>query len=156
MPIGELCNRDVVIVYKAENAVEAAKLMRQYHVGDVVVVTDKDDKKVPVGILTDRDIVIELVAEQVDPGSVSVGDVMSDHLLIVSESDELLGTIEQMRSKGVRRAPVVSKEGELVGILTLDDLLDVLAEALNELVLLTGREQRRERETRGQSEKNRT
>jgi len=54
-----------------------------------------------------------------------------------------------MRSKGVRRAPVVSKEGELVGILTLDDVLDVLAEALNDLVLLTGREQRRERETRG-------
>jgi CBS domain-containing protein len=145
-----------VIVHKGENAVEAAKLMRQYHVGDVVVVMDKDDKKIPVGILTDRDIVIELVAEQVDPESVSVGDVMSDHLITISESDELLDTIEQMRSKGVRRAPVVSKEGELVGILTLDDLLDVLAEAFNDLVLLTGREQRRERETRGQSEKNRT
>jgi CBS domain-containing protein len=145
-----------VIVHKGENAVEAAKLMRQYHVGDVVVVMDKDDKKIPVGILTDRDIVIELVAEQVEPESVSVGDVMSDHLITISESDELLDTIEQMRSKGVRRAPVVSKEGELVGILTLDDLLDVLAEAFNDLVLLTGREQRRERETRGQSEKNRT
>ena len=149
MSIGEFCNRDVVIVHKGENAVEAAKLMRQYHVGDVVVVMDKDDKKVPVGILTDRDIVIELVAEQVDPESVSVGDVMSDHLHIISESDELLDVIAQMRSKGVRRAPVVSKEGELVGILTLDDVLDVLAEALNDLVLLTGREQRRERETRG-------
>jgi len=149
MSIGEFCNRDVVIVHKGENAVEAAKLMRQYHVGDVVVVMGKDDKTVPVGILTDRDIVIELVAEQVDPESVSVGDVMSDHLHIISESDELLDVIAQMRSKGVRRAPVVSKEGELVGILTLDDVLDVLAEALNDLVLLTGREQRRERETRG-------
>ena len=149
MSIGEFCSRDVVIVQKGANALEAAKLMRQYHVGDVVVVMGKDDKTVPVGILTDRDIVIELVAEQVDPESVSVGDVMSDHLLIISESDELLDTIEQMRSKGVRRAPVVSKEGELVGILTLDDVLDVLAEALNDLVLLTGREQRRERETRG-------
>jgi CBS domain-containing protein len=149
MSIGEFCNRDVVIVHKGENAVEAAKLMRQYHVGDVVVVMGKDDKTVPVGILTDRDIVIELVAEQVDPESVSVGDVMSDHLHIISESDELLDVIAQMRSKGVRRAPVVSKQGELVGILTLDDVLDVLAEALNDLVLLTGREQRRERETRG-------
>ena len=149
MSIGEFCNRDVVIVHKGENAVEAAKLMRQYHVGDVVVVMGKDDKTVPVGILTDRDIVIELVAEQVDPESVSVGEVMSDNLITISESDELLDTIEQMRSKGVRRAPVVSKEGELVGILTLDDLLDFLAEALNGLVLLTGREQYRERETRG-------
>ena len=149
MSIGEFCNRDVVIVHKGENALEAAKLMRQYHVGDVVVVTDKDDRKVPVGILTDRDIVIELVAGQVAPESVSVGDVMSNLLLTVNETNELLDTIEQMRGKGVRRAPVVGKEGELVGILTLDDMLDVLAEALNDLVLLTGREQRRERETRG-------
>ena len=149
MSIGEFCSRDVVIVHKGANALEAAKLMRQYHVGDVVVVMDKDDQKVPVGILTDRDIVIELVAEQVDPESISVGDVMSDHLITIRESDELLDTIEQMRSKGVRRAPVVSKECELVGILTLDDLLDFLAEALNGLVLLTGREQHRERETRG-------
>ena len=149
MSIGEFCSRDVVIVHKGANALEAAKLMRQYHVGDVVVVMDKDNKKVPVGILTDRDIVIELVAGQVAPESVSVGDVMSNLLLTVNETNELLDTIEQMRGKGVRRAPVVGKEGELVGILTLDDMLDVLAEALNDLVLLTGREQRRERETRG-------
>ena len=73
---------------------------------------------------------------------------MSGALLTVNENEELLDTIERMRAKGVRRAPVVGKEGELVGILTLDDLLDVLAEALDDLVLLTGREQRRERETR--------
>jgi CBS domain-containing protein len=150
MSVGEFCNRDVVIVAKEQNVVEAAKLMRQYHVGDVVVVMDKDDKKIPVGILTDRDIVIELVAEQVDPQSLTVGDVMSDQLLIVSERDELLDTIEQMRSKGVRRVPIVGEQGELVGILTLDDVLDVLAEAFNGLVLLTGRELRRERQTRGQ------
>ena len=149
MTIGELCNREVVVVNKGENALEAVKLMRQYHVGDVVVVEDEGDRKVPAGILTDRDIVIELVAEQVDPGSVTVEDVMSDQLLTVNESDELLDTMEQMRDKGVRRAPVVGKDGELVGILTLDDLLDFLAEALNGLVLLTGREQYRERETRG-------
>ena len=147
MAIGKLCNREVIVVNRAENALEAAKLMRQYHVGDVVVVEDKDDRKVPAGILTDRDIVIELVAEQVDPGSVTVEDVMSNQLLTVNESDELLDTMEQMRDKGVRRAPVVGKDGELVGILTLDDMLDILAEALKDLVLLTGREQRRERET---------
>ncbi len=149
MSIGAFCNRDVVIVTQGENVLEAARLMRQYHVGDVVVVADKDEEKVPVGILTDRDIVIELVAEQVDPEGVSVGDVMSEPLLIINEGDELLGTIEQMRGKGVRRAPVVGKKGELVGILTLDDLLEVLSEALNDLVLLTGREQRHECETRG-------
>ncbi len=149
MSVGELCNRNVVIARRAENALEAARLMRHYHVGDVVVVADAEDKKVPVGILTDRDIVIELVAEQVDPGSVSVGDIMSDRLLTVSENDELLATIEQMRNKGVRRAPVVDSAGELVGIITLDDMLDVPADALYNLVLLAGREQRREHKTRG-------
>jgi CBS domain-containing protein len=148
MTIGELCNREVVVVNKGENAVEAAKLMRHYHVGDVVVVEDEDDRRVPAGILTDRDIVIELVSEQVDPESVTVEDLMSDQLLTVNESDELLDTMEKMRAKGVRRVPVVGKEGELVGILTLDDVLDILAEALQDLALLTGREQRRERETR--------
>ena len=148
MTIGELCNREVVVVNKGENALEAARLMRQYHVGDVVVVEDKDDRKVPAGILTDRDIVIELVAEQVAPESVTVEDVMSDQLLTINESDELLDTLEKMRASGVRRVPVVGKEGELVGILTLDDVLDILAEALQDLALLTGREQRRERETR--------
>ena len=148
MAIGKLCNREVIVVNRGENALEAAKLMRQYHVGDVVVVEDKDDRKVPAGILTDRDIAIELVAEQVDPESVTVEDVMSDQLLTINESDELLDTMEKMRTKGVRRAPVVGKEGELVGILTLDDVLDILAEALQDLALLTGRGQRHERETR--------
>jgi CBS domain-containing protein len=148
MSIGQFCNRDVVIVHKEENVLEAARLMRNYHVGDVIVVIDDDDRKVPVGIVTDRDIVIELVAEEVNPDSVNVGDVMSDALLTVGEEDELLDTIEQMRQKGVRRAPVVDNEGGLIGILTLDDILDVMAEALNDLVLLTGREQRREREIR--------
>ena len=148
MLIGEYCNRDVVIVQGQENVLEAARLMRQCHVGDVVVVKNSDGRKVPVGILTDRDIVIELVAKQVDPESVSVGDVMSDQLLTVREGDELLDTIERMLGKGVRRAPVIGEEGELVGILTLDDMLDVIAEALHDVVLLTGHEQRRERETR--------
>ena len=149
MNAGELCNREVVTTGRDTGITEAAKLMRDHHVGSLVVVEEKDGRPEPVGILTDRDIVIELVAEQVDPEGVSVGDVMSEPLLIVNEGDELLDTIEQMRGKGVRRAPVVGKKGELVGILTLDDLLDVLSEALNDLVLLAGREQRHERETRG-------
>ena len=149
MSIGEYCNRDVVIVHPEENIVEVAKLMRRYHVGDVVVVSDSDGSKVPVGIVTDRDIVVELVAEQVDPDSLSVGDVMSGPLFTVNESEELLDTIAQMRSRGVRRAPVVSKEGALIGIITLEDVLDVLAEALNGMAQLTGRELRHEMESRG-------
>ena len=148
MSIGAYCNRDVVIVHREESVLEAAKLMRHFHVGDVVVVSGDDDRRVPVGIVTDRDIVVELVAEQVDPNGVSIGGLMSEPVFTVNESEELLDAIAQMRGKGVRRAPVVSAEGVLVGIISMDDLLDVLAEALNGLTQLTGREQHRERDIR--------
>jgi CBS domain-containing protein len=150
MSIGELCNRNVVIVDRAESVREAARLMREHHVGDVVVVEETAGGKKPVGILTDRDIVIELVAEGVDLDAISVGDAMSNELLILGESDELADTTTIMRARGVRRAPVVDNAGLLVGILTLDDILEVVAGELADLVRLTVREQHHEREVRSQ------
>jgi CBS domain-containing protein len=128
--------------------VEAAKLMRHHHVGDVVVVEEKEGVNVPVGIVTDRDIVIEVLAEDVEPASVSVADIMSSELAKVREEDELLQTIQFMRSRGVRRLPVVDAQGGLVGILTVDDVLDLVAEQLSDLVGLATREQYRESKTR--------
>jgi CBS domain-containing protein len=150
MSIGELCNRNVVIVDRTESVREAARLMREHHVGDVVVVEETAGGKKPVGILTDRDIVIELVAEGVDLDAISVGDAMSNALLILAEGDELADATAKMRAKGVRRAPVVDSAGMLVGILTLDDILEVVAGELADLVRLTVREQRHEREVRSQ------
>lgn len=147
MSVGELCNREVVIACPEENLLEAARLMRRYHVGDLIVV-EGAGSKVPVGILTDRDIVVEVVAQEVDPANVSVADVMSQPLFSVREGDELTGTIERMRHLGVRRAPVVDESGTLVGILTLDDVLEELAELLANLVSLTGRERKREADLR--------
>lgn len=148
MSVGEFCNREVIIVEKQESVVEAAKLMRHHHVGDVVVVEEKEGVKVPVGIVTDRDIVIEVLAEDVEPASVSVADIMSSELAKVREEDELLQTIQFMRSRGVRRLPVVDAQGGLVGILTVDDVLDLVAEQLSDLVGLATREQYRESKTR--------
>lgn len=150
MSIGELCNRNVVIVDRTESVREAARLMREHHVGDVVVVEETAGGKKPVGILTDRDIVIEMVAEGVDLDAISVGDAMSSELLILAESDELADTTAKMRARGVRRAPVVDNAGLLVGILTLDDILEVVAGELADLVRLTVREQHHEREVRSQ------
>lgn len=147
MSVGELCNREVVIACPEENLLEAARLMRRYHVGDLIVV-EGAGSKVPVGILTDRDIVVEVVAQEVDPANVSVADVMSQPLFSVREGDELTGTVERMRHLGVRRAPVVDESGTLVGILTLDDVLEELAELLANLVSLTGRERKREADLR--------
>ncbi len=67
MPIGEICNRDTVIVKRDDTALEAAKLMRQHHVGDVVVVEERDGAQIPVGIVTDRDLVVEIMATELDP-----------------------------------------------------------------------------------------
>jgi CBS domain-containing protein len=148
MPIGEVCNRDVAVIEADTTISEAVKLMRDQHVGDIVVVEQRGPEPVPVGILTDRDIVIEVLAEDVDPQSVSVGDIMSASLLTARESEELIDVIARMRAQGVRRVPVVNERGGLEGILTVDDILELLAEQVNGLAGLVKTEQRRERERR--------
>jgi CBS domain-containing protein len=148
MPIGEVCNRDVAVIEADTTISEAVKLMRDQHVGDIVVVEQRGPDPVPVGILTDRDIVIEVLAEDVDPQSVSVGDIMSASLLTARESEELIDVIARMRAQGVRRVPVVNERGGLEGILTVDDILELLAEQVNGLAGLVKTEQRRERERR--------
>ncbi len=148
MAVGEICNREVVIIEKNASIHEAIKLMRKYHVGDVVVVEERFGQHVPIGILTDRDIIVELLAEQVDINSVNVGDVMSYEIKIAREGDDLIETIKRMRSAGVRRMPVVSEQGGLVGILTLDDLMDLMAEMLNDFIALIKKEQTKEKNIR--------
>ncbi|MDA8093049.1 MAG: CBS domain-containing protein [Betaproteobacteria bacterium] len=149
MPIGEVCTREVVIVEKSASIQDAAHLMRQYHVGDLVVVApDAEERRVPVGILTDRDIIVELIAEGVDPAKVVVGDVMSTDLLLVREHDGIWETLQYMRTKGVRRAPVVDAGGGLVGIISADDMLELLADELNALASIIRREQIKENKTR--------
>lgn len=148
MTVGEFCNREVIIINRQESVLEAAKLMRQYHVGDVVVVESRGNERVPVGILTDRDIVVELVAPEVDATTVSVGDAMSGELLVVKEDAQLIELIQQMKGKAVRRAPVVDSTGALLGIVTMDDMIELMAEQLTSLASLVEREQHTEQTKR--------
>ncbi len=149
MSAGKFCNRDTVIARKQDSIVEAAKLMRQHHVGCVIVVeNDPHGAIVPVGIVTDRDLVIEILAKELEPEKVSLGDIMSFELVIAQEDDPLWDTLQRMRVKGVRRVPVVDRLGALKGILTSDDLLEVLAGEMSELAKLISREQLRELKTR--------
>ncbi|OGI45898.1 MAG: histidine kinase [Candidatus Muproteobacteria bacterium RIFCSPHIGHO2_01_FULL_65_16] len=148
MTVGEICNRDVVVVRRDEPVTEAARRMREHHVGDLVVVDEKPGGRVPVGILTDRDLVIEVIAKGVDLNAVTVGDVMSNQLLTAAEADDVADTIKIMRAKGVRRVPVVSRNKTLAGILAVDDLLDLYSEQIADLTALIAREQKREREKR--------
>ncbi len=148
MRVGEFCNREVVVIEEERSVTEAAVVMREYHVGDVVIVRTEYGRQIPVGILTDRDIALGIVANGTDPDSVSVGDAMSFELTTVAEDDDLMHVIEVMRENGIRRVPVIDSNEALVGILTVDDVLDLLSEVLIDLAHLVDRQKRRETKTR--------
>jgi len=148
MLAGEYCSRDVAIVGKTDSIIKAAKLMREYHVGNVVVVDAKNGERVPVGILTDRDIVIGIIAQDADIHRMLIEDVVSFQLVTVNEDDDLMATIKRMRLNGIRRIPVVNKMGGLVGVLAIDDILDVIAEQMMDIDQLIARQQSREKELR--------
>ena len=140
MSAGEYCNRDVVVIEKTESVREAINLMRKNHVGDVVIVEMRENVSIPLGILTDRDIVVEILAEDVDLDTVIVGDVMSYQLVTTVEETKLLDAVKLMRIKGVRRLPVVNEHGELQGILSADDILELVVEQLSDIVSLVSNE----------------
>ncbi len=127
MNIGDICTRAVVSIAVDEPVRQAAELMRNHHVGSLVVTETADGGLAPVGMLTDRDIAVGVVAKEVDPETVTVGDIMSTGALIADEEDEVGEILEDMRKEGVRRVPVVDQTGILVGIFSLDDLLQFMA-----------------------------
>lgn len=150
MSVGEFCNRDVVVIGCDEPLRAAAELMREHHVGDVVVVDEQDGKRYPKGIVTDRDLVVELLAPgmEADLDVLRVQDLVTEPLLMAYEHDPLLDTLKRMRNHGVRRMPVIAADGTLAGILSVDDLLGLIAEAMEDLAALAGRERARESRVR--------
>ena len=148
MRVGEYCNREVVVIEQDGSITEAARIMREYHVGDVIIVRSQNGKQIPVGILTDRDIALEIVAKSADPEALSVGDAMTYELTTVNEDDDLMHVIEVMRDKGIRRVPVVNLDEVLVGIITVDDLLDLMSEVFIDIVLLVDTQRKREARNR--------
>ena len=137
MAIGEYCNREVVVAHPEVSAKEAARLMRKYHVGSLVLVNRTDHGLVPIGVVTDRDLVVELMALDIDnPPSISAGELSCRELVTVNESDDVMAVVETMQRHGVRRLPVVNRQGYLIGIITADDILDVLADALDSVARL--------------------
>jgi CBS domain-containing protein len=105
--------------------------MHDEHVGCLVVVEENDGDAFPVGVLTDRDIAIEVVAFGLDPATMTAGDVMSERPAVVEEDDDLLDALAHMRERGVRRLPVVRPDGALSGMLALDNLLEALGEEID-------------------------
>ncbi|UJO99017.1 MAG: CBS domain-containing protein [Nitrosomonas sp.] len=144
MFVGEICNREVIVIQRDATIVEAAKLMRQFHVGAVIVVEKRDGRQIPVGVITDRDLVVEVVATELDAAVITVGDIMAAEVFTIKENTASHEAIEYMRRKTIRRLPVVDETGELTGILTLDDTLQLLSEELLDLAKLVRYEQKKE------------
>ena len=141
---GDLCTRQVVVAPPSLSVDEAARMMRERHVGCIVVVEQGDGGRLPIGILTDRDVVLAVVAKDADAKTLRIGDVMTTAVASVRETDTLYDVLSIMRSRGVRRVPVTGPHGVLAGILTMDDVLNALAGPLQALGMVVGRERRQE------------
>lgn len=148
MSIGEICTREVVVAPVTTSVDAAAELMRRHHVGDLVVVEERGGSQIPIGIVTDRDIVVEVIALGLDPKALTVGEIMAQELVTGEENDGILDTLQIMRTKGVRRLPILAEDGSLLGIVTVDDLIEVFAEELTDLARVISRGRAREAKVR--------
>lgn len=145
MNIGKACNRHVVHIAQSEKVLEAARRMRDEHVGDLVVVEEPGARPRPVGVLTDRDIVVALLAKDIAHlEQLDVRDVLTREVVTATEDEDVSTVVTRMQRQGIRRIPIVDKTGILVGIFTVDDLLGMLSESLASVVSLIAREQRHE------------
>ncbi len=133
MKVDQYCKHGVVAIASSADVVDAARLMRERHVGFLVVHREGDALRKPVGVLTDRDIVLQVTAREVDPHMVTVGDVMTRQPVVAAGSDDLGELIQGMQIAGIRRAPVVDANGALKGVIAVDDVIDVVAGLLGNI-----------------------
>lgn len=140
MNVGDICNREVVIARSDETVTDAARRMREFEVGDLVIVESRDGRNIPVAILTDRDIVVEVVAQAPERCSeLTIADIATSPLVTAHADRNFVEVTQHMREHGIRRVPVVGADGTLVGILTFDDIVEFLAGELHELAHLVSR-----------------
>lgn len=147
MAVGDLCSRKVVIAFRKDTVADACRLMRENHIGSVVVVED-GARNAPVGMITDRDVAIGVVALGLDPETTLVEAVMRPGIAAVAETDSVRDAIALMRDQGVRRLPVVDRAGRLAGVIAADDLLDLLAGEISDLAVMVSRGMTREHNER--------
>ena len=142
------CVRDVVTVTRGTTIAAAAALMRKHHIGALVVTEERRGARVPTGMLTDRDIVVEVVAAGLDARAITVGEIVQRPIVTVAADATRVEIARAMSIHGVRRMPVVDAAGALAGIVTLDDMLIELAAPLVAVGELPARERFYEAGTR--------
>jgi signal-transduction protein with cAMP-binding, CBS, and nucleotidyltransferase domain len=139
MHVGQICNRSLVTCDREMPAAELARKMRDQHVADVLVVEDHGGRLTPVGLVTDRDLVVGVIARGRDPNQVRAADIMCADLETVVDSELIYDAIWHMRKRQIVRLPVVDAHGALVGMLTADDVAEFLASELTEVARLRKR-----------------
>jgi CBS-domain-containing membrane protein len=145
MTAGEVCNRHVVVTRPDTSIVDAVNLMKAHHVGDLIVMRESDGERVPIGIVTDRDSALAIDRLLRLP-HLTVADVMSGDLVTSYERESVYDVLKKMQSHGIHRLPVVNERGGLEGILTFDDVIELLSEELTDLAKLVAKEQKYERD----------
>lgn len=148
MLLKEICAPDAVCCAADRSVLHAARLMREHHVGDLIVVEDPESDPSPIGVVTDRDIVVEVLGKELDPARVTLRQIMHTPVVIASMTEDVTQALERMKFHGVRRIPVVDESSKLVGVLALDDLLKRLAADAASLAEVVAREQEREHRIR--------
>jgi len=128
MNIGTICRHRIVTVDSQAPLTEAATLMREHHVGALIVTREGDDGVRVCGVVTDRDLVLDALANGLDGARVTVGELASPQPVSVSEDDDLDTALALMRDSGVRRLLVVDGDRQLTGIVSLDDLVECCVE----------------------------
>ncbi|MDD3935066.1 CBS domain-containing protein [Rhodoferax sp.] len=145
MKLKEFATSLVAVVEPETSARVVAQLMRRHHIGALVVV-DARDKNKPVGIVTDRDLVLELMSEGLDPAVFTAGDIMSVDLVSASPDMDAMDAVQLMRKYRLRRLVIMDATEHLAGIVTIEDVLALLTRELAELAVDLG--SARDRETR--------
>ena len=143
--IGSLCSRTVILAHAEDRLVEVARRMRDRHVGSLVVVDERDDRRYPIGVVTDRDLVVGAMAMRADEiASLQVSDLLERTVVTAPEFMEVPEAVSLMRAHGIRRLPIVDGDGVLQGLVTMDDLLAHLGDLLHGLTTVISREVARE------------
>lgn len=125
MTVGKICSRSVDWAGPDESVQVVAGRMHSRKVGTLVIL---DAAQHPIGLVTDRDLTVRVLAEGRDAGTTPVRDVMTASIKTVREDCPIESALEVMRRGPFRRIPVVNEQNQLIGILSVDDILDLLSE----------------------------
>lgn len=146
--LGNLATAVVATATPETTAARAAQLMRTHHVGSLVVIDSGRGPSRPVGIVTDRDLVLAVMAPELDPALFTVGDVMSAGPVTAPATAGIEEAMSLMREHQIRRLIVVDDEARVVGIASIEDLLAAMASEFGDLMQALRGARDREREHR--------